>query len=62
LRLSRHDNLRPSDWDTALGYIAEIFTNIRNMRVPEALAFFGFETSDLGDGSEETNHEARLLD
>src|SRR5690242_5538758 len=28
LRLSRQDNFRPVDWDTALSYTAEIFTNI----------------------------------
>jgi ferredoxin-nitrate reductase len=41
IRLSRHDAFQPVDWDTALGYIAEIFTNIRNSSGPEALAFYG---------------------
>jgi ferredoxin-nitrate reductase len=41
LRLSRHDVFQPVDWDTALGYIAEIFTNIRHSSGPEALAFYG---------------------
>jgi ferredoxin-nitrate reductase len=41
LRLSRHDAFQPVDWDTALGYIAEIFTNIRHSSGPEALAFYG---------------------
>jgi ferredoxin-nitrate reductase len=41
LRRSRQDSFRTTDWDTALSYIAEIITNIRNTRGPEALAFYG---------------------
>jgi ferredoxin-nitrate reductase len=41
LRLSRHDAFRPTDWDTALGYVAEIFTNILHTRGPEGVAFYG---------------------
>src|SRR5713226_3468054 len=28
LRLSRHGDFRGTDWDTALNYVAEVFTNI----------------------------------
>jgi ferredoxin-nitrate reductase len=41
LRLSRHDSFQPADWDTALGYVAEIFTNILHTHGPEAVAFYG---------------------
>jgi ferredoxin-nitrate reductase len=41
LRLSRHSDFRPVDWDTALGYIAEIWTNVLHTRGPDALAFYG---------------------
>jgi len=41
LRLSRHDAFQPTDWDTALGYAAEIFTNVLHTRGPEAVAFYG---------------------
>src|SRR5262245_46156948 len=41
LRLSRHDPFRPVDWDTALGYVAEIFTNILHTHGPDAVAFYG---------------------
>jgi ferredoxin-nitrate reductase len=40
-RLSRHDSFRPTDWGTALNYIAEIFTNILHTYGPEAVAFYG---------------------
>jgi len=40
-RLSRHDPFRTTDWDTALTYLAEIFTNILNTHGPEAVAFYG---------------------
>lgn len=41
LRLSRHDDFRRVDWDTALTYVGEIFTNILNTYGPEAVAFYG---------------------
>jgi ferredoxin-nitrate reductase len=41
LRLSRHDGFRPVDWATALGYVAEIITNVLNTHGPEAIAFYG---------------------
>lgn len=41
LRLSRHDGFNPTDWDTSLRYIAEIFTNIVHTYGPEAVAFYG---------------------
>jgi ferredoxin-nitrate reductase len=41
LRLSRHDAFQTVDWDTALGYVAEIFTNILHSSGPEAVAFYG---------------------
>src|SRR5262249_14213035 len=41
LRLSRHDDFRPADWDTALGYVAECFTNILHAHGPDAVAFYG---------------------
>ncbi|HEV3083514.1 MAG TPA: nitrate reductase [Gemmataceae bacterium] len=40
-RLSRHSDFRPADWDTALSYVAEIFTNILHSHGPEAVAFYG---------------------
>jgi ferredoxin-nitrate reductase len=40
-RLSRHDSFRSADWDTALAYVAEIFTNIVHTHGPEAVAFYG---------------------
>jgi assimilatory nitrate reductase catalytic subunit len=40
-RLSRHDSFRHTDWDTALRYVAEIFTNILHAHGPEAVAFYG---------------------
>lgn len=40
-RLSRHDSFRPVVWDTALRYVAEIFTNILHTHGPDALAFYG---------------------
>jgi ferredoxin-nitrate reductase len=40
-RLSRRDNFRATDWDTALAYVAEIFTNILHTHGPEAVAFYG---------------------
>jgi ferredoxin-nitrate reductase len=41
LRLSRWSDFQPTDWDTALGYVAEIFTNILHSQGPEAVAFYG---------------------
>jgi ferredoxin-nitrate reductase len=41
LRLSRHDAFQDVDWDTALRYVAEIFTSILNMYGPDAVAFYG---------------------
>ncbi len=41
LRLSRHDDFRAVDWNTALRYVGEIFTNIINTHGPEAVAFYG---------------------
>jgi ferredoxin-nitrate reductase len=40
-RLSRHDAFRSTDWDTALRYVGEIFTNILHTHGPEAVAFYG---------------------
>src|SRR5262249_39506347 len=40
-RLSRHDAFQSTDWDTALTYVAEIFTNILHSYGPEAVAFYG---------------------
>lgn len=41
LRLSRHDGFRSVDWETALGYAAEIFTGILHTHGPDAVAFYG---------------------
>jgi ferredoxin-nitrate reductase len=41
VRLSRSDDFQPCDWDTALAYIAECFTNILHTHGPEAVAFYG---------------------
>ncbi len=41
LRLSRHDAFQDVDWNTALRYVAEIFTNILHTHGPEAVAFYG---------------------
>lgn len=41
VRLSRHDSFRATDWNTALRYTAEIFTNILHTHGPEAVAFYG---------------------
>ncbi|MCI0639974.1 MAG: nitrate reductase [Gemmataceae bacterium] len=41
LRLSRHDAFRSVDWDTALRYAAEIFTNLLHTHGPQAVAFYG---------------------
>ena len=41
LRLSRHDEFRTVDWNTALSYTREIFVNILNTHGPEAIAFYG---------------------
>ena len=41
LRLSRHDAFQNVDWQTALRYVGEIFTNILNTHGPEAVAFYG---------------------
>jgi ferredoxin-nitrate reductase len=40
-RLGRRDSFRPTDWDTALTYVGEIFTNILHTHGPEAVAFYG---------------------
>jgi anaerobic selenocysteine-containing dehydrogenase len=40
-RLGRQDAFRPTDWDTALRYVAEVFTNILHTHGPEAVAFYG---------------------
>jgi assimilatory nitrate reductase catalytic subunit len=40
-RLSRHDAFPATDWDDALRYVAEIFTNIVHAHGPEAVAFHG---------------------
>src|SRR5207249_9128919 len=40
-RLGRRDSFRPTDWNTALNYVAEIFTNILHTHGPEAVAFYG---------------------
>ena len=40
-RLGRQDAFRPTDWNTALRYIGEIFTNILHTHGPEAVAFYG---------------------
>jgi ferredoxin-nitrate reductase len=41
LRLGRQDNFRTVDWDTALSYTAEIFTNILHAHGPDAIGFYG---------------------
>src|SRR5207253_8016941 len=41
LRLSRKDEFRPVDWNTALAYIGEIVTNTLHTHGPDALAFYG---------------------
>ncbi len=41
LRLSRHGDFRAVDWDTALAYLVECFTNILHAYGPEAVAFYG---------------------
>jgi anaerobic selenocysteine-containing dehydrogenase len=41
LRLSRHDDFRGVDWNTALRYVGEIFLNILRTHGPEAIAFYG---------------------
>jgi ferredoxin-nitrate reductase len=41
LRLSRHDGFRATDWDTALAYLGECFTNILHTHGPDAVAFYG---------------------
>jgi ferredoxin-nitrate reductase len=41
LRLSRKDDFRAVDWDTALRYIGEIFAYIVRTQGPEAVAFYG---------------------
>ncbi len=41
LRLGRQDTFRSVDWDTALSYTAEIFTNILHTHGPDAIAFYG---------------------
>jgi ferredoxin-nitrate reductase len=40
-RLSRHDGFRATDWNTALSYVAECFTNIVHTHGPDAVAFYG---------------------
>jgi assimilatory nitrate reductase catalytic subunit len=41
LRLGRQDAFRPVEWDTALKYVAEVFTNILHVHGPDAVAFYG---------------------
>src|SRR5262249_8114818 len=41
LPLSPADPFQTVDWDTPLGYVAEIFTNILHASGPEAVAFYG---------------------
>ena len=41
LRLSRPDEFRQTDWDTALAYVGECLTNILHTYGPEAIAFYG---------------------
>ncbi len=41
LRLSRHDGFRSVDWNTALAYVRECFTNIIHTHGPDAVAFYG---------------------
>ncbi len=41
LRRDRQQALRAVEWDTALRYTAEIFTNILHTHGPEAVAFYG---------------------
>src|SRR5437588_11042628 len=36
-RLSRQSDFRATDWDTALSYVAEAFTNILHTHGPEAV-------------------------
>lgn len=40
-RLGRQDAFRTTDWEIALAYVAEIFTNILHTHGPEAIAFYG---------------------
>jgi ferredoxin-nitrate reductase len=40
-RLSRNDSFQPTDWDSALVYLGECFTNILHTHGPEAVAFYG---------------------
>ncbi|MBY0527373.1 MAG: nitrate reductase [Gemmataceae bacterium] len=40
-RISRDQDFRTTDWDTALRYVGEIFTNIVYTHGPEAVAFYG---------------------
>jgi ferredoxin-nitrate reductase len=41
IRLSRHDDFQAADWDTALAYMGECFTNIIHTHGAEAVAFYG---------------------
>jgi ferredoxin-nitrate reductase len=41
LRLSRYDEFRAADWDTALRHVAERFTDILHAYGPDAVAFYG---------------------
>src|SRR5947209_8651184 len=41
LRTDRHSSLSPTDWPTALRYVAEIVTNVLHTHGPEAVAFYG---------------------
>jgi ferredoxin-nitrate reductase len=41
LRLSRQEEFRAVDWDTALRYVGEIFVNILRTHGPDAVAFYG---------------------
>jgi ferredoxin-nitrate reductase len=41
LRQDRRYELVPTTWDTALGYVGEIITNVVNTHGPEAIGFYG---------------------
>jgi ferredoxin-nitrate reductase len=41
LRTNRHADFEPTDWQTALAYVAECFTNILHTHGPDAVAFYG---------------------
>jgi ferredoxin-nitrate reductase len=41
IRLSRQNDFRPANWETALAYVAECFTNVLHTHGPDAVAFYG---------------------